>query len=200
MATGGFTTIARLLITLRGQNPPLCQQVDGKSVEGSKDVRHRDTRISVRIDARMRVGDRWSDVAICNVSTRGMLLAADDPPKPGSYIEIRRATVMIVARSVWSDEGQFGVRAQDHIDLEQLVAARRDGVPAANTSADGQYNDRRSRARVADRGARSMDWSRRIQFVAVLSVVSAAAIYGAIGVSEILGTPIAAIERALAGG
>lgn len=72
----------------------------------------------------MRAGERWSDVTICNVSRRGMLLKLPNAPQRGEYIEIRCNTICVIGRVVWSSAPNLGIRAQDDIDIPALLHER----------------------------------------------------------------------------
>jgi hypothetical protein len=69
----------------------------------------------------MKQGMSWSDVCIRNMSSRGLLLQGQSPPRPGSYVEVRRGSHIIVARVVWTKDQEFGARAQDLLPIEQIV-------------------------------------------------------------------------------
>ena len=83
--------------------------------------RSRDPRKRVYVHARIIAGQAWSDVTIQNVSRRGFMAYAKEPPSRGSYIELRKAGQVIVGRVVWAAGGAFGVRAQDDIDVPRLT-------------------------------------------------------------------------------
>ena len=84
-------------------------------------MRAREPRRKVRFKARMR-GDRgWADVTIRDLSSRGMLLSMETPPKVGTYVEICGPTATLIARAVWVKGEHFGVRTQDRIDVDSLV-------------------------------------------------------------------------------
>ena len=81
----------------------------------------REHRKRVRISAQMRVDDQRMDVVICNVSSRGLLLSAEYTPKRGSYIEVSRGGVVTVGRVVWTNNGRFGVRTSDKLDVAAMA-------------------------------------------------------------------------------
>jgi hypothetical protein len=70
----------------------------------------------------MRVADGWTDVTICNLSSRGLMAKCACPPRKGDYVEIRHRGASIVARVAWSHNARFGVRSQDAIDIAALLA------------------------------------------------------------------------------
>jgi hypothetical protein len=154
------------------------------------------------IAARMRSGGSWSDVRIRNVSSRGILLEAETPPPPGSYVEIRRGSVMIIGRTVWSKPPLFGIRTQDRIDIKALIAEPRvDGRPSAPKA--GAESDRRSadRKTTATSIAQRLERSRRIASVLQFGLfVGVAVVIAGIAASQVyavLARPFAVIASKL---
>lgn len=70
----------------------------------------------------MRVGASWSDTCILNMSSRGLMAQAAVALERGSYTEIRRGRHVIVARVVWSNGHRIGLRAQDCLPIDSIVA------------------------------------------------------------------------------
>ena len=70
----------------------------------------------------MRINGEWCDITICNVSSRGFMAKCASPPPRGTYIEVRHRSLCIVARVMWSRDLRFGVRAQDRIDIANLLS------------------------------------------------------------------------------
>jgi hypothetical protein len=83
--------------------------------------RSREQRVTAFFNARMRADDGWSDVTICNVSSRGLMAKRDASPAKGSYVEIWHQNVCIVGHVRWSQGGRFGIRSQNKIDISALV-------------------------------------------------------------------------------
>ena len=168
---------------------------------GGTGLKQRERRIGVVIASRMRVEDRWTDVSIRNISAHGLLIAAADPPARGSYVEIRRGTQIIVARSVWADGHYCGLRSQETLPVQQIIGeprlAKRPAV-AIDRTADRRRDDRRtSAAAIVDRQARSHRFSAAFQFVVVASVAIAVSGWGALSVYGLLADPVRSVERAL---
>lgn len=88
-------------------------------------MRTRENRQHVIQNARMRIDGDWGSVTIRNVSSRGMLLWSEEPPRPGTYVEICGPATTLVARTVWVRGGYFGVRTQDRIDVESAIGGGR---------------------------------------------------------------------------
>ncbi|RZM10031.1 MAG: PilZ domain-containing protein, partial [Sphingomonas sp.] len=109
-------------------------------------VRPREPRTKVLVPCRLNVDGAWSDACVHNVSSRGMLMAADAAPRPGSYVEVRRGTLLIVGRVMWRQDRCFGIRTQDRISVDALVSEPRrrtapprgDGLPAGERRADSR--------------------------------------------------------------
>lgn len=123
---------------------------------------------------------RWLDACVHNVSSRGMLIAADGTFKPGDYLDIRRGTLVIIARVVWRKDRFFGVRTQDRISVDALVGEpRRTTKP---TQPGDQAADRRSssryvtEAKAAHRLERSRQISSAMQYVLLGGTALAAAL------------------------
>jgi hypothetical protein len=115
----------------------------------SQGYKPREPRQKVVVSARMRVDGRYSDVCIRDISSRGMMLQAATPPRPGSYIEIMRAAQIVVARVVWAGERRFGIQSQDRIDVPAMVSA----TPSSGPRLPDQERRLADRARPAGRAA-----------------------------------------------
>ena len=165
-------------------------------------LRPREPRTSVLVPCRLNHGSHWIDGCVHNVSSRGMLLAADDAPDTGAYIDIRRGTLVIIARVMWRKGRFFGVRTQDRIDVSTLVNEPRRNRPPV---ADGTPAERRSTARLAAEGraARraedSQRWAARLQFVLIVGAGTAMALLAADYVYDLLVRPADAIGAAMRG-
>jgi hypothetical protein len=143
----------------------------------------------------MRVGNDWSDVAIRNVSDHGMLLSTPEPPKLGTYIEVRRGLAgIVVARIVWRDGDKFGVRARDVIDFAALSAARPTTKPA---SRDGVFVERRVRERSRD-PERFARIGRAVQSIFLVAVAAGMVGSVALWAYQTLARPMKAVQAAMA--
>lgn len=167
--------------------------------------RPREDRITVLIPSRMRLGAQWVDIVIHNVSSRGLMAGCDTPPAPGSYVEIRRGTLVIVGRVAWSKARFFGLRSQDRLSVQGLVneprlASRPQQVK--ETSQGERRADRRlaHEAKMARGVERSRAFSSAFQFVVIVLAGVAIAGLAAHSVYGMLSRPAEAIGRALDGG
>ncbi|WBO23845.1 PilZ domain-containing protein [Sphingomonas abietis] len=164
--------------------------------------RPRETRRPVHIPSRMRSGAEWMDVCIRNVSSRGLLVESESPPAPGTYVDLRRGSQIVIGRVVWRNDRLFGVRAQDRIEIDALIKEPRLARPAAKLETTANP-ERRSKSRadtdqnVARRLERSRQLSSAIQFALIaVAGISASAIIAA-EVYNLLKHPIAEIDAAL---
>ena len=152
----------------------------------------REKRTAVRLSARMRSDEGWSDVQIRNVSPRGMLLHANAAPGAGGYVEVR--PVAIVARIVWSDGATFGVRAQDRIDLKALIEASRARAAGANGE---QPVERRAAPRAEVERSRRAGHLMQYAAIVTAAFTGAAAALGAVRAAL---APLRLVEASLVGG
>ncbi|WP_066697147.1 PilZ domain-containing protein [Sphingobium amiense] len=131
-------------------------------------MKEREPRVATAIPARIRLGDQWLDATIMNVSLHGMMLRMARPPGRGSYIEIRRASTIVVGRVIWAKDGKCGIRAQDRIDISALTG----DAPAAPAWKAGDA-DRRAvqRRSIEESAAASQVWARRFQFAALIVAI-----------------------------
>ena len=172
-------------------------------------LRPREQRVGVVIPSRMRDDHRWSDVCIRNISEHGLLIAAPNPPVRGSYVEIRRGTQIIVARSMWADGQYYGLRSQEVLPVEQIIAEPRlTSRPAVALTAAGHAAanaerrrdaDRTGAAALADRQERSRRFASAFQFVLFAAAGAGVAGWAAVEIYVLLAAPAAAIRHALGG-
>jgi hypothetical protein len=164
------------------------------------EVKSREPRQKVLIDARLRDGGGWSDARILNLSSGGLMVRARQAPPRGTYVEICRGAHRIVARVVWAEDDRFGAMAQDRL---AVAAFTRGESPDSTAPFAANANDRRAGPRVAapkDLAERSRRWSRGFEFVAVVALAVAAAAVAFDTVSEALSKPLVLIEARLAAG
>jgi hypothetical protein len=145
----------------------------------------------------MRCGARWGDASILNISCGGLGMAAAAPPQPGAYVELRRGAYVIVARVVWASGERFGLRAQDSIAPDELVAAAAAHSAHERISEPGAQRERRHRRRTADRLAASRMLGRAFGFICVATFGAALAVAAADGVTRALAQPLAQASESL---
>jgi hypothetical protein len=88
----------------------------------SMGLRSREERRTIFLKARLRTDDGWRDVTVANISSRGLMLRCPSAPRRGSFIEVRHRGATIIGRVAWSQGARCGVRAQDVIDIADLLA------------------------------------------------------------------------------
>jgi len=159
-------------------------------------MKSREPRQKVLVRARIRAGAAWHDACILNVSSRGMLLQAADPPVRGSYLELRRGALVIVAQVMWSKTHRFGVKTQDALPVAAIVANA--AVPEAG---DGVRLGERRRLDRQQLPAhqRSRHQGLIIEYGFVVALTAAAAVFAASQVYPLLATPAGIITVSLSG-
>lgn len=160
----------------------------------------REARRKVLVRSRMKADTGWVDVCIHNMSSRGLMAAADDAPAPGAYVDIRRGRHVIIGRTVWRKGRFFGVRTQDKLPIDAIVGepVRQDRPPAGNAQVERRGETRlQTEARMARRLERSRQMSSVLQF----GLLAVASIGGALligqQVYDVLARPLAAVEAKL---
>jgi len=160
-------------------------------------MKPREPRKKVMIKARMRVGAAWRDACILDLSSRGLMIQASDPPPGGSYLELRRGRHVIVARVMWTRDRRAGLRSQDPLPTEAIIAepdhsagppivpgGERRATPAARVQRATGHEHSRWRSRALEFAS-----------IAFLGAVFASFAYGA--VASALERPLEAVETAL---
>lgn len=161
--------------------------------------RAREPRKPVRIGARLKSGQGWSDVVLRNVSPRGVMGECPAPPERGDYVELRCGAQVIVARVTWASEDRFGARAQDLIALPDLLASSRG--PVAPTT-DRRQQPRSARSLIVaksleERGFASVRFGRAFEFLSlVFAGVALATLLGG-AAYDTLARPTGKISQAL---
>ena len=162
-------------------------------------MKPRDERQKVMIRARMRVGASWHDLCILNVSRRGLGIQAAIPLPRGTYVEICRGLVTVVARVMWSRGHRAGLQAQDAIAIQALIrepsaaAAAQPALPSG-ASAD----DRRRKPRTVQQAHERSRLVARAMEMACMVFVAAAMAFAAFGaVEDALASPLEQIRVAL---
>ena len=157
-------------------------------------MKPREPRHKVLVRARIKAGAGWHDGCILNVSSRGLMLQAADPPPKGSYLEIRRGALVIVARVMWAKSHRFGVKSQDALPIDAIV--RDVEVPVVGEGV--RVGDRRQAARPRlSTATRSRHQGRAIEYGFALALAVAAAGFAASEVYGLLSSPVEAVTAAL---
>ncbi|SFO03675.1 PilZ domain-containing protein [Sphingomonas sp. OK281] len=148
------------------------------------------------VPCRMNVTGRWSDAHIHDVSDKGMLVSSIEPPAIGTYVDIRRGTLVIIGRVVWSGGRRFGVRTQDPVSLAALLSEPvLDSRPAST--------DRRSlkREQAARRHSEQADRNRHraslFQFICLTIIGLGIACFSASYCYRALAVPLGSVSNVL---
>lgn len=165
-------------------------------------LRQREPRVKVVVSCRMNVDGAWSDACIHNVSSRGLLVAgAKGAPAVGSYVDIRRGSLIMIGRVMWRKDRYFGVRVQDKINAQALVAeprgrrkTNRDGDEAART-----YRALAHEGNIARKVERSRVFAAVFQSSLLILGGGGAAVFVALEVYEALAAPMETVKRAMGG-
>lgn len=163
-------------------------------------MKSREPRRKVVIGARIRVAESWGDALILNMSSRGLLIQSNQPPKRGSYVELRRGRYVIIARAVWAGDGRFGVQTQDVIPIEAVLREpdRSSGPPIASSPPE----ERRVAVREAGRNSAKRHEDSRIaarilEFSCFIFIGAMAASLVFFAVADALANPLHAVTAAL---
>ena len=78
-------------------------------------------RIRAMVRARLRDSAGERDVCIIDVSTRGLLATAAQPPAHGEFVEIQLGRHPLVGHVKWSGEHRFGVALRERVSVAAVV-------------------------------------------------------------------------------
>lgn len=154
-------------------------------------------RTKVRLHGRLRQEYDWLDVSICDLSNRGLMAEAEQPPGRGHYIEIRRYNQVLVGRVVWQSGRKFGVLLANPIDFQAVIKGC-SSPRNTNDRRDHQSRPVACQARIIDK---PNDWrwlSQSIERIAVAGMGAMLCAMLAYSVLEFVSTPTSAISAALA--
>lgn len=151
------------------------------------------------VPCRLNVSGKWSNGCVHDVADKGLLISCTSPPPIGTYVDIRRGTLVIIGRVVWQSGSRFRVRTQDPVSIAALV-----NEPVLKSRP--ATSDRRSLGRVESgqsaiqQAERSRERSSAFQFVCIAIGGVGIAYYAAICCYQALAAPLEAITDALSGG
>ena len=147
----------------------------------------------------MRGDDGWHDVRIRNISSRGLGAMSATPPAIGQYAELRRGSVVIVARVVWQHGSAFGMRSRDKIDITALLDrgdAAKQGACEPATAERRRHPRGDSLTNTAERSKRA---SSTLQYVVLAAAGLAAALFASSAIHQVFSVPLRDVAHALAG-
>ncbi|MEV5034169.1 PilZ domain-containing protein [Sphingobium sp. LMC3-1-1.1] len=163
----------------------------------------REARHPVLIPARMHIGASWIEVVIHNLSSGGALVASDEAPDRGTYVEIRRGRQTIIGRVVWRKDRFFGIQAQGRLDVAAIIDEPRLASRPRSAKDPGSTFERRAQprmdadARIARQLENSRRWSAVFQFGVFIALALIAAGFAASQIYDVLSPSFSEIESHL---
>jgi hypothetical protein len=159
-----------------------------------------DASTAVLVPCRINVGATWSDACVHEVAPKTIVISSKAAMNVGSYVDVRRGTLIIIGRVIWVRGDRIGIRTQDSVSAAMLVnEPRLTERPVTATS------ERRgpARDRVALSPAMQAERSRRVssalQFAALTAATGGGAYLLASQLYVALSVPFARISAALGG-
>lgn len=166
----------------------------------SMSQRAREPRKPVRIGVRMKDDAGWCDAQILNVSSRGVMALCQDPPRRGSYVEIRRGTYVMVGRVAWTGSDRIGVHVREKIALDELLCPVTPGRKTPRTPDNVQLRVyERHKPSSEERASASRRFSRAFDFAAIGLVAAGLAAAASGMASNALAGPLTEVATALHG-
>jgi len=156
-------------------------------------VKPREDRQKVMLSARMRSGASWHDACILNMSSRGLMLQTAARTERGAYLEVRRGPHVIVARVIWTGPQRVGLKAQDMLSIDAIVAE----LAIADASREKLHDRRQAPRARQDPADRARQTARAMQAVTLGGLGVAAAIIAFAGIQQALGNSIGRVGAAL---
>lgn len=134
-------------------------------------MKNREPRKATFIQARILTDAGWRDGIVRNVSSRGaMIEVGGAAPRRGSYIELRRATSVLVGQVMWAATGRFGISTREVIDIGALETGR-----ATATSIDSGERRRLPR-RLPANGDSTLGFRRNFEAAVLVAAIAFASI------------------------
>lgn len=154
------------------------------------------------VPCRINAEGIWSDACIHNVSSRGLMLSTASPPRTGSYVDIRRGTLVIIGRVIWVKGQQFGVHTQDQVSAAILVSEPvLKQRPKFDTADDRRAPSREETQRLPDRRAeKHRRFASLFQYVFFAVAAAGFGAFVAMQVYHLLEEPFQKVASALGGG
>ena len=97
--------------------------------------RAREDRQKVLIRAQMCAGGPQMDVCIRDVSSRGLLVQASEPPPRGAYVELVYGSAEVVGRVIWCKDRRFGIQSRERINVPALISGLATAAPPRRSAA-----------------------------------------------------------------
>ncbi len=123
---------------------------------GDHQMQSRESRREVVIPAQMRSKGGWCDVTIRNISPHGMMLLAPFPPRPGTYVEVRKASLALAGRVVWVKGKTLGIQLLERLNFNALLRAANENWAAGQGGAPRKGRSRSDPAATARPARRTL--------------------------------------------
>jgi hypothetical protein len=124
-------------------------------------------RTKAIIAAQMRADSGDQEVTVIDVSTRGLLLACDEPPARGAFVELVISGHRIAGQVKWSGSRRFGVSLRERISVIGLLSGEKAQITLVAREAAGKRRVRLERG--------SVPVGRVIQFAGILCAIAVSA-------------------------
>jgi hypothetical protein len=89
------------------------------------------------------------EIRICDISSRGLMAQASEPPERGASVEIVAAHRTIAGQVVWRKRSCFGLHTKDQLDVPAILSRISPAESLHRASADGTVPPEPSAARPA---------------------------------------------------
>ncbi len=148
----------------------------------------------------MRRESGWSDVTICNLSSRGLMARCENAPPRGAFIEVRRGASCIVGQVRWSHGTFFGVQARERIDIPSVIepTAREKAPNEERRSLPRDDAAARGKARTVRTEEQSRRWAHMFEWLTIAAIGIGLAALVASEVYSVFSAPLTEVREALA--
>ncbi len=82
----------------------------------------RKPRRMANLRAQMLLGEDWVPITVVNASPTGLMVKCPDPPAVGARVVIRHRGFSVTGEVIWSVRRRFGLRSDEDVDLDTLLA------------------------------------------------------------------------------
>ncbi len=129
-------------------------------------------RIRVTVRALMRDARQEREICIVDLSTRGVLAIAANPPLRGDFVELRIGRNVLTGHVRWSSQRRFGISLRERVSIATLAEGGTKDARLVRPNAA-------TIARIEHRGGlvASPQWLNRMGEMAALAVIAVCAAY-----------------------
>jgi len=160
----------------------------------------REQRRIVLVPGRMRRDSGWSDVTICNLSSRGLMARCENAPPRGAFIELRRGASCIVGQVRWSHGTLFGVQARERIDIPSVLepTAREKAPDEERRSLPRDGTTVAAKVRTVRTEEQSRRWAHMFEWLTIAAIGIGFSALVASEVYSVFSAPLTEVKEALA--